>query len=221
MLNAVVNRNHRNSWVSTRTFLICLVFCLFCLPSCTNLTPVVKIGLVGPFEGRNRDIGYDVIYSARLAVRQINESGGIGKYRIALVAQDDFGDPETARQIATTYLNDPQVVAVIGHWLPITSDVAKPIYEDGNMPYVNTSLTNFRAFDTEALPQDFLQAYEEITPFDERAGQYAGSAFDAMNFLLEAMKSAQEMEGTIGRESVSRALINLQYQGMTGIIETR
>jgi ABC-type branched-subunit amino acid transport system substrate-binding protein len=190
------------------------------MSGCTNLSPVVKIGLVGPFEGRNRDIGYDVIYSARLAVRQINELGGIGKYRIALVAQDDFGDPEVAQQIAETYLNDPQVVAVIGHWLPETSNATQQVYEKGNLPFVNTSMSNFGAYDSEALPTEFLQAYENITPFEESAGQYAGGAYDAMNFLLEAMKAAQESEGTIDRESVSRALNNLQYQGMTGIIES-
>ncbi len=219
-LNAAANSLRRNYSGFPRAWLIYLAFCLLCLPSCTTLSPVVKIGLVGPFEGRHRDIGYDVIYSARLAVRQINSSGGIGGYRIALVAQDDFGDPEVAQQIAATYLNDPQVVAVIGHWLPETSNASQQVYEEGNLPYVNTSMSNFGAFDSGTLPQNFLQAYEQITPFDERAGQYAGGAFDAMNFILEAMKIAQESEGTIDRESVSQALDNLQYQGMTGIIES-
>lgn len=36
---------------------------------CASVDPVVKIGLVAPFEGRHRAIGYDAIYSARLAVR--------------------------------------------------------------------------------------------------------------------------------------------------------
>lgn len=200
--------------------MICSAFCLLCLSGCASISPVVKIGLVGPFEGRNREIGYDVIYSARLAIRQINNSGGIGGYKIALVAQDDFGDPELAKQVAATFLNDPQVIAVVGHWLPETSDASKQIYKNGRIPYVNTSLSEFGAYDSGRLPQDFLQAYEEITPFDERAGQYAGGAFDAINYLLEAMKTAQESEGTIDRESVSRALDNLQYHGMTGIIES-
>ena len=63
---------------------------------CQKTDPVVKIGLVAPFEGRYRPIGYDVIYSARLAVREINAAGGIDGHRVALVALDDGGDPQLA-----------------------------------------------------------------------------------------------------------------------------
>ena len=103
---------------------ICMV-----VSGCSIAPPVVKIGLVGPFTGRHRVIGYDVIYSARLAVREINESGGIGRYRVALVALDDFGDPELARENALTLSRDPAVVAVVGHWLPETTLAANPIYD--------------------------------------------------------------------------------------------
>ncbi|HFC11696.1 MAG TPA: hypothetical protein ENJ56_02535, partial [Anaerolineae bacterium] len=42
----------------------------------SSVDPVVKIGLVAPFEGEQRVIGYDVIYATRLAVRQVNTAGG-------------------------------------------------------------------------------------------------------------------------------------------------
>jgi ABC-type branched-subunit amino acid transport system substrate-binding protein len=54
-----------------------LFLLLLFLTNCTSVAPVVKVGLVGPFEGRHREIGYDAIYSARLAVREINQAGGI------------------------------------------------------------------------------------------------------------------------------------------------
>ena len=85
------------------------------------MDPVVKIGLVAPFEGRHRDIGYDVIYSARLAIREANANRGPGQTKYALVAVDDFGDPESARETASAMAIDPDVVAVIGHWLPETT----------------------------------------------------------------------------------------------------
>ncbi|MCA9936880.1 MAG: ABC transporter substrate-binding protein, partial [Anaerolineales bacterium] len=70
-----------------------LFIILLILSGCASVDPVVKVGLVGPFEGANRAIGYDVIYSARLAVREINAAGGVGGYRLSLVALDDSGDP--------------------------------------------------------------------------------------------------------------------------------
>ncbi len=69
-----------------------LLLVIVVLPAigCMGVDPVIKIGLVGPFVGKNRDVGYDVIYSARLAVREINKKGGIDNYRVALVALDDW-----------------------------------------------------------------------------------------------------------------------------------
>ncbi len=48
----------------------------------------VKIGLVAPFEGSYRSIGYDAVYAARLVVREINATGGIDGVRLELVAYD-------------------------------------------------------------------------------------------------------------------------------------
>ena len=63
---------------------------LMILSGCASVKPVVKIGLVAPFEGRARAVGYDAIYAARLAVREANAAGGIGGYRLAVVALDDL-----------------------------------------------------------------------------------------------------------------------------------
>ena len=83
-----------------------MIFSAFCLliftllSACNSVDPVVKIGLVAPFEGENRAIGYDAIYSARLAVREINAAGGIGGHRVALVALDDSSDTGLAQENA-------------------------------------------------------------------------------------------------------------------------
>jgi len=185
---------------------------------CTSVAPVVKIGLVGPFEGRNREIGYDVIYSARLAVREINEAGGIGDYRVALVAFDDFGDPEMASQTAAALAADPAVVAVVGHWLPETTEATRHIYQREDLAIVPAGSEPFGIFDPSQLPPDFHKAFEEVTPFDEVPGDYAASAYDAINLVLKAMEDAVEAEGVLDRESVEDALSNLvSYEGVKGI----
>jgi branched-chain amino acid transport system substrate-binding protein len=78
--------------------------------------PSVKIGLVAPFEGRYRYIGYDVIYAARLAVREANANGGINGYTIQLVAYDDSGDADTAAGCVRKLGFDPLVVGAVGHF---------------------------------------------------------------------------------------------------------
>ncbi len=118
--------------------LLCLtVASLLCL-SCTPLhTPrILKIGIAAPFEGRYRDIGYDAIYAARLAVREINIAGGVEGSRLELVAYDDRGELGLAARVAGNLATDPDVVAVIGHYRPETSAVAASVYAQAGLPYV-------------------------------------------------------------------------------------
>jgi ABC-type branched-subunit amino acid transport system substrate-binding protein len=101
-----------------------------------STAPVIKIGLVAPFEGRYRPIGYEAIYAARLAIREINAQGGLRGYRIELVALDDKGDPELAIEQARQLAIDPQVMAVIGHYRPNSTDEALAEYCDQQLPVI-------------------------------------------------------------------------------------
>src|SRR5579859_4249479 len=106
-----------------------LVAAALCLASCLPVTrPVVKIGLVAPFEGRYRDVGYEVIYAVRLAVREANAAGGVAGNSIELTALDDSGDPASSAEQARKLGTDPQIVGVIGDWLDATTARAAPVY---------------------------------------------------------------------------------------------
>src|SRR6187401_305291 len=95
---------------SSSVFLLSSFFLAACLPI---TRPVVKIGLVAPFEGRYRDVGYEVIYAVRLAVREANAAGGIAGYSVELLTLDDSDDPDMAVAQAQKIATDPQVVGVI------------------------------------------------------------------------------------------------------------
>jgi ABC-type branched-subunit amino acid transport system substrate-binding protein len=101
--------------------------------------PVVKIALVAPFEGRYRDVGYEVIYAVRLAVREANAGGGIAGHSIELLALDDSGDADMAAAQARKAAADPQVVGVIGHWREATTRAAAPEYQADGIPLLATT----------------------------------------------------------------------------------
>jgi ABC-type branched-subunit amino acid transport system substrate-binding protein len=193
-----------------------IVLALALVAGCASVDPVVKIGLVGPFEGRYRAIGYDAIYSARLAVREINAAGGIGGNRVTLVALDDRGDPELAAQAAASLVQDASVVAVVGHYLPTTTETGKPIYARAGLALLATGAPPFTESDAGQLPAAFRDAYAAVTPFDETAGPYAGATYDAFGLLWQALAKAKENEGVITRSSVQEALPGLEYRGVTG-----
>lgn len=182
---------------------------------CASVDPVVKIGLVAPFEGRYRAIGYDAIYSARLAVREINAAGGIGGRRVALVALDDRGDPELARQAAASLVIDPAVVAVIGHYLPETTAAVTGDYERAGLALLPMGAPPFAESDPADLPPAFLDSYAAVTPFDETAGPFAGPTYDAFGLLWQVLAEAEESTGDITRASVLESGVGLKYSGIS------
>ncbi len=197
---------------------LCLLLTVYCLllTACDvrGVAPVLKVGLVAPFEGEQRGIGYDVLYSARLAVREINAAGGVEGYRLNLVAYDDSTYPSEANSVAQALIVDPDVIAVLGHWQPQTNAAAQPLYAAAEMPHVLLSAD--ATFDPAALPVDFAQDYQAIT---YQAGQppsiYAGHAYDAMQLIIAAIDRAAG-NGSVNREMVAAALATVKINGMTG-----
>lgn len=152
---------------ANRTVVKCVLFtvCLTSLIACLPITrPVVKIALVAPFEGRYRDVGYEVIYAVRLAVREANANGGVAGYSVELLALDDVGSVEMAVEQARKVTTDPQVVGVVGHWLEETTLVAASEYlaAGADIPFLaTTSLSDlsssaFRLWPTDAALRSAL-----------------------------------------------------------------
>lgn len=192
----------------TRAALLLAAFLILTLAACAaapaSTDPVLRFGLVAPFEGRHRQIGYDVIYAARLAVREWNGRGSIGGYRVELVAYDDGGDPELARRAAESLVIDPQVLGVVGHWLEETNQAARPVYREASLAWIEMGETPGRL--PAEIPPDFEQRYQEVTPFDESAGPRAYPAYQACNHLIEAIGRAIAAGGEPDRAAVAAAL---------------
>lgn len=195
----------RTSNVPLRLLIMTLVTVFF-LAGCRSVDPVVKVGLVAPFEGRHRAIGYDTLYSARLAVRELNAAGGINGTRVALVALDDSGNPQFAAATADALIIDPAVVAVVGHWLPETSAVAQARYDGAGLAFVTGGEAPFAPIDPQQLAPQFVADYEAVTPFDEEPGPYAGPAYEAYQLLWQTLARAQAEHGAITRVSVMETL---------------
>lgn len=124
-------------------YTLCIALSLFLMANLSGCaavrttSPVVKIGLVAPFEGQYRYIGYDAINAARLALRLAGVTGGVGGYTVELVAYDDGGTIPGARRAARNLLLDPQVVAVIGHFRDSATEAARALYLQEGVLLVN------------------------------------------------------------------------------------
>ena len=98
--------------------------------------PTVKIGLVAPFEGRYRYVGYDAIYAVRLALREVNQRGGVSGYGVTLVAYDDRGEPAMAAEQVRKLAVDPDVLGALGHFRDPTTAAALSAYGQAGLPLV-------------------------------------------------------------------------------------
>lgn len=104
--------------------------------------PAIKVGLVAPFEGRYRYVGYDLFPAVRLALREANAAGGLagpggaGPYAVELAAYDDAAQVEMAPEQARKLSADPQVLAAIGHFREETTAAALPAYDAAGLALV-------------------------------------------------------------------------------------
>ncbi|MDW8318649.1 MAG: ABC transporter substrate-binding protein [Anaerolineae bacterium] len=97
--------------------------------------PVVKLGLIAPFEELYREDGYAVLHAVRLA---LNEHNGRPdrRYNVALVALNDNGRPEEAALQAQKLGLDPAVWAVVGPIQSATAQAAGPALAGFDLPWL-------------------------------------------------------------------------------------
>lgn len=96
---------------------------LLCLPSCTAVRPVVKIGLLAPFEGLHRRTGY----VALTAMRQAIADAAPAEFAIMPLALDDGADPAQVERATHKLLQDPAVRALVGPYRPALAQQIAPL----------------------------------------------------------------------------------------------
>jgi len=109
----------------------------------TTSTQAATIGLVAPFEGAQRELGYEVLVAVKIAVAEQNAAGGWFGRPIALVALNDEGEPAQAALAARELALDPSIVGVVGHWSPQTTAAALPVYLEAGLRLVIPSAGDY------------------------------------------------------------------------------
>jgi branched-chain amino acid transport system substrate-binding protein len=99
-----------------------------------DAAPVTKIGVIAPFEGTGRPLGYAVLPGIEAAVEEANASGDLGRYRVLVVAFNDDLDAPTAAAQARALALDADVLGVVGPWTVETTAAAKPILAEAGLP---------------------------------------------------------------------------------------
>lgn len=105
-----------------RKVLIITVLLLF-IPI-IGLSQTIKIGFVHVLSGKMAPFGLTALQGAKLAVQEINQSGGILGRKVELVIGDSKVKPDVAKQVVRKVVTEDGVDVVIGF---VSSSVAKAV----------------------------------------------------------------------------------------------
>ena len=102
----------------------------------------IKIGFHAPLTGPLAGVGKDAREGAELAVKLINEAGGISGKKINLIIYDDRMKTTEAITLARKFKGQDKVVAVVSGSLSGMTRAAAPVYQAQKLPYVAAYATH-------------------------------------------------------------------------------
>ena len=104
-------------------------------------TPI-KIGFFAPESGYAAADGASAYDAAKLAIKDINASGGINGRQLQLVNYDDASDPTQAVSIATRLVTQDKVSAVVSGSYSDQTLAAAPIFQRAHIPMLAAYAVN-------------------------------------------------------------------------------
>ncbi len=112
-------------------FCLALSVLVALLMACTTQKPTIKIGVLMSHTGDLASYGYDIAKGADLAVKHINEAGGILGTTVEAVHRDDGTSPQMGADAAKKLVDMEKVPAIIG---ALSSGVTLSVAESVTIP---------------------------------------------------------------------------------------
>ncbi|WP_421358423.1 ABC transporter substrate-binding protein [Agrobacterium rosae] len=102
----------------------------------------IKLGLVAPMSGPNARYGAFSMHGAELAVKEINEAGGIDGRKIKLFNADSQGTPVEGVSATRRLIDENEVDYVIGDVSSSVTLAMQPVAEDSGVLLLNAASSN-------------------------------------------------------------------------------
>ena len=100
----------------------------------------IYIASANPMTGDSAQYGDCKVKAIELALKEVNDAGGINGQKLELLVGDDTGNPTEAPNVAQKFATDDRVLAVIGHWNSSCTLAAREIYNDAGIPVITDSV---------------------------------------------------------------------------------
>lgn len=141
---------------------------------------MISIGASFPLTGTIAADGQTCVDAINLAIKQVNEAGGIDGRMLTLITEDDEGSPTSAASIANKFVDKSEILAVISSYNSSCMLAQVDTYKDGKLPAISPVAT------TPALTgcSDY---FYRTAPNDSDCGSYAAEFLEAQGITKVAL----------------------------------
>jgi branched-chain amino acid transport system substrate-binding protein len=102
----------------------------------------ILIGEYGSLTGTEATFGISSSNGLKLAIEEVNKSGGLLNKQIELITYDDQGKPSEAATVVQKLVNKDRVVAIVGEVASSRSKAGAQICQTSKIPMVSPASTN-------------------------------------------------------------------------------
>lgn len=165
----------------------------------------IKIGVSGPFTGGSSSMGVSMRDGVRLAVDEINKSGGVIGRQLQIIERDDEAKNERGVQIAQELINKEKVAATVGFINTGVALASQRFYQEAKIPVMNNVATGSlvtHQFDDQ--PENYIfrnAAHDSI-----QAPMIVEEAIVRRKFKKVAILADSTNYGQLGRADLEKAL---------------
>ena len=151
----------------------------------------IPIAVVGPITGSNAALGEQMTRGAKMAVADINASGGVLGKNLDLILADDACDPKQAVAAANDVVGK-KVVFVAGHYCSSSSIPASAVYNEAGVLQMTPASTN-PALTDDASKKGWINVFRSCGRDDVQgavAGKYLADHYKGKNVAIVHDKTA-------------------------------
>lgn len=174
---------------------------------------VIKIGVPQPITGPNAPEGNDQVNGAELAVKHINEAGGVLGKNLELVVEDDACDPQVAVTAANKLVSS-EVDVVVGHYCSGAALPAIGVYNNAGLPAImigaNSPQIPGQGYENVFLVNSMVADQgRRVTEFFEEEGiKRIALIHDNSDYARDLADAAKELHEQNGGEVIAFEAIN-------------
>lgn len=102
----------------------------------------IKVGVLAPLTGTNAEFGKGFEVAMTMAMEEINAAGGINGRMLELVFQDSKGDAKESSDLCRQYVDNEDIVAVLGDFTSTACMADAPIVKEADMAILSPTASN-------------------------------------------------------------------------------